>query len=253
LVRIEDLDTPRVVAGSADGILRTLEGFGLLWDGEVVYQSNRTPNYRDALQSLEQRGLTFACSCSRAQLADEERYPGHCRERPLVANGPTATRLRVEPGFVQFTDRIQGAFRQDVASAVGDMVLKRRDHLFTYVLAVVVDDATENISRVVRGADLLDNTPRQIYLQRLLGLHTPEYAHLPVLLEPDGRKLAKSSRSVHLGVDSAISQLYQVFQLLNLQPPPELQAATIPEAWRWAIRQWMNAPKLRHLSLQLGQ
>ena len=251
LVRIDDLDTPRVVLGSADRILRTLEGFGFQWDGEVVYQSSRAPSYEAALDTLQRRGLTFQCSCSRAQLADEERYPGNCRERPLLANGPTATRLRVEPGHVQFTDRIQGTFRQDVAAAVGDMVLRRRDHLFTYVLAVVVDDAREKVSRIVRGADLLDNTPRQIYLQRMLGLHTPEYAHVPVLMEPDGKKLAKSARSVHLEVDSAISQLHQVFELLNLSPPPELNAATIPEAWHWAIRQWMNAPILRHLSLQL--
>ena len=253
LVRIDDLDTPRVVLGSADRILRTLEGFGFQWDGEVVYQSSRSPAYEAALETLRRRGLTFQCSCSRAQLADEDRYPGTCRERPLLANSPTATRLRVESGYVQFTDRIQGTFRQDVAAAVGDLVLRRRDHLFTYVLAVVVDDAQENISRIVRGADLLDNTPRQIYLQRVLGLHTPQYAHVPVLLEPDGRKLAKSARSVHLEVDSAISQLYRVFELLNLSPPMEFMTAKIPDAWRWAIRQWTNAPILRHLSLQLMQ
>jgi glutamyl-Q tRNA(Asp) synthetase len=248
---MDDLDAPRVVPGSAAGILRTLEGFGFQWDGEVVYQSSRTPSYLAALQTLERRGLTFPCSCSRAQLADEERYPGYCRERPLVENDSTATRLRVDPGFIQFTDRIQGTFRQDVAAAVGDMVLRRRDHLFTYVLAVVVDDAAENISRVVRGADLLDNTPRQIYLQRLLGLRTPQYAHVPVLLEPDGRKLAKSSRSVRLEVDSASSQLFQVFELLNLAPPSEIRTAKIPEVWHWAIRQWINAPILRRLSLPL--
>ena len=253
LVRIDDLDTPRVVLGSADGILRTLEGFGFQWDGEVVYQSSRSPAYDAALETLRRRGLTFQCSCSRAQLADEERYPGNCRERPMIANSPTATRLRVEPGYVQFTDRIQGTFRQDVAAAIGDMVLRRRDHLFTYVLAVVVDDARENISRIVRGADLLDNTPRQIYLQRLLGLPTPEYAHMPVLMEPDGKKLAKSARSVHLEVDSAIYQLYQVFNLLNLSPPTELKTATIPDAWHWAIRQWINAPILRQMSLRLTQ
>ena len=253
LVRIEDLDTPRVVPGSADRILRTLEGFGFQWDGEVVYQSTRTPSYEAALETLERRGLTFPCSCSRAQLADEERYPGHCRERPLIDNSPTATRLRVEPGYIQFTDRIQGTFRQDVAAAVGDLVLRRRDYLHTYALAVVVDDARENISRIVRGADLLDNTPRQIYLQRLLGLPTPEYAHVAVLMEPDGKKLAKSSRSVHLEVDTAVSQLYRVFELLNLGPPSELKTANIPDVWCWAIRQWMNAPILRHLSLQLQQ
>ena len=253
LVRIEDLDTPRVVPGSADRILRTLEGFGFQWDGEVVYQSTRTPSYQAALESLERRGLTFPCSCSRAQLADEERYPGHCRARPLVEKSPTATRLRVESGYIQFTDGIQGTFRQNVHAAVGDIVLKRRDGLFTYALAVVVDDARDKISRIVRGADLLDNTPRQIYLQRQLGLPTPEYAHVAVLMEPNGKKLAKSSRSVSLEIDTAISQLFRVFDLLNLQPPSALQTANIPDAWCWAVGQWMNAPILRHLSLQLQQ
>lgn len=253
LLRIDDLDTPRVVPGSADGILRTLEGFGFEWDGEVIYQSHRTSAYSAAVQCLAQAGLTFPCSCSRSQLADEERYPGYCRERPLSMNGPTSTRLRVEPGFIQFTDLIQGTFRQDVAAAVGDMVIRRRDDVFTYVLAVVVDDAAENISHVVRGADLLDNTPRQIYIQRALGLPTPQYAHVPVLLEPGGKKLAKSARSVHLEVSSAISQLFQVFHLLGLHPTDEIKTATIPEAWRWGRRQWMNVPRVRQLSLPLAQ
>jgi glutamyl-Q tRNA(Asp) synthetase len=232
------LDVPRVVAGSAAGILRTLGRFGFEWDEDVVHQSDRTERYAAALEALRARGLTFECSCSRAQLADEERYPGHCRENPLIPGSPTATRLRLDPGHIQFTDRIQGTFRQDVAAAVGDMVLRRRDRLFAYVMAVVVDDAAQGVTHVVRGADLLDNTPRQIHLQRLLNLETPSYAHVPLLTEPDGKKLAKSSRSVHLDAESALPQLIRVFELLDLSPPPELLDAAIPEAWVWAIGRW---------------
>ncbi len=158
LLRIEDLDRPREVAGSAAGILQTLEAFGFEWDGEIVRQRDRTDRYAAALQSLQSRNLTFECSCSRLQLEDETRYPGTCRARPTDRGVPTATRLRVEPGTILFSDRIQGSYRQDVAAAVGDIIVKRRDHLFAYVLAVVVDDAAQGVTHVVRGADLLDNT-----------------------------------------------------------------------------------------------
>jgi len=235
---MEDLDTPRVVPGSAAGILRTLRRFGFEWDDDVVHQSDRTERYVAALEALRTRGLTFECSCSRSRLADEDRYPGHCRNGPLMPGGFMAIRLRVEPGHIQFTDRIQGGFRQDVAAAVGDMVLRRRDQLFAYVLAVVVDDAAQNVTHVLRGADLLDNTPRQIHLQRLLELGIPTYAHVPVLTEPDGKKLAKSSRSVHLELGSVLPQLITVFDLLNLSPPPELSGGTIAGAWAWAIGHW---------------
>ena len=238
LVRVEDLDGPRVVPGSADGILRTLSRFGFEWDGEVVHQSDRSDRYAAALDDLRARGLTFQCSCSRLQLAEDERYPGHCRDGPLKPGTPCATRVRVDQAAIQFSDRIQGTFRQDVAATVGDMLVRRRDQLFAYVLAVVVDDAAQRVTRVVRGADLLDNTPRQIHLQRLLGLPAHDYAHVPLLLEPDGRKLAKSSRSVQLDGGAPLPLLIKVFGLLNLSPPPELDLATIPEAWNWAIGRW---------------
>ena len=238
LVRVEDLDGPRVVPGSADAILRTLNRFGLEWDGEVVHQSDRGDRYAAALDHLRAHGLTFQCSCSRLQLADDERYPGHCRNGPLKPGTPCATRVRVDDATVQFTDRIQGTFRQNVAAAVGDMLVRRRDQLFAYVLAVVVDDAAQDVTHVVRGADLLDNTPRQIYLQRLLGLKPPDYAHAPLLTEPDGKKLAKSSRSVQLDANTPLPLIIKVFDLLNLSPPRELALATIPEAWGWAIGRW---------------
>jgi glutamyl-Q tRNA(Asp) synthetase len=245
LLRIEDLDRPREAPGSADRILRTLEAFGFEWDGEIARQGDRTLKYAHALQSLQERRLTFECSCSRLQLEDESRYPGTCRERPSLLRVPTATRLRVEPGSVLFTDRIQGTYRQDVAHAVGDVILRRRDQVFSYLLAVVVDDAAQGVNQVVRGADLLDNTPRQIYLQRLLGLPLPAYAHVPVLTEADDTKLAKSRRSVRVDANSAVPQLLRVFSLLGLSPSHSLASAGLADAWGWASGAWDvgNVPK----------
>jgi glutamyl-Q tRNA(Asp) synthetase len=171
-------------------------------------------------------------------LADADRYPGHCRARPRNPGAATATRVRVEPGFIEFTDRIHGKFRQDVAAAVGDFIIRRRDQLYAYVLAVVVDDAAQGVTHVVRGADLLDQTAAQIYLQRLLALDTPCYAHVSLLTEADGRKLAKSARSVRADAGPILPQLIAIFELLSLAPPRELADATPSEAWAWAIGRW---------------
>jgi glutamyl-Q tRNA(Asp) synthetase len=238
LLRIEDLDQPREVAGSADGILRTLQAFGFEWDGETVRQRDRGELYAGALRALQLRHLTFECSCSRLQLEDETRYPGTCRVRPSAAGVPTATRLRVEPGTILFSDRIQGTYRQEVSAAIGDVILRRRDRVFAYLLAVVVDDAAQGVTHVVRGADLLDNTPRQILVQQLLGLPTPQYAHVPVLTEADDTKLAKSRRSVRLSAEKPLSQLLWVFSLLGMAPPQGLATASLAQAWSWAIGQW---------------
>jgi glutamyl-Q tRNA(Asp) synthetase len=238
LLRIEDLDRPREVPGAAANIVSTLEAFGFEWDGAIVRQAECAARYASALDALRARGLTFECSCSRLQRAEEDRYPGTCRSGPRVPGAATATRLCIDPGYVQFRDRIQGSYRQDVAAAVGDVILKRRDQLFAYLLAVVVDDAAQGVTHVVRGADLLDNTPRQICLQRLLGLRTPIYAHLPVLVEADGSKLAKSARSVPLERRVALPQLLSVFDLLGLEPPASLATETIGAAWTWAIARW---------------
>ena len=238
LLRLEDLDRPREVAGSADGILRTLQAFGFEWDGEIVRQRDRTGHYAAALQALQARDLTFECSCSRLQLEDETRYPGTCRVRPAASTVPTATRLRVEQGAILFRDRIQGSYRQDVAAAVGDTILRRRDQIFAYLLAVVVDDAAQGVTHVVRGADLLDNTPRQIYLQRQLGLPLPAYAHVPALTEPDDSKLAKSRRSVHLDADSPLTQLLAGVRDAGNAGPAGAGSATLSEAWAWAIAHW---------------
>jgi len=238
LVRIEDVDRTREVPGAAAGILATLESFGFEWDGEVVRQAERDAHYGAALEMLEARGLTFACTCSRLMLAAEERYPGSCRMRAPRTDIASAIRLKVTPREVQFIDRIQGAYRQDVALAVGDVILRRRDRLFSYLLAVVVDDAAQGVTHVVRGADLLDNTPRQIYLQQELGLTTPIYAHVPVLVEADGSKLAKSARSLRLDAEQAMPHLMQVFTLLGLEPPSAISDGGINAAWGWARGRW---------------
>lgn len=171
LVRMEDLDTARVIPGCADEMLRTLEAFGLTWDGTVEYQSRRKPHYLQALSELTARNLTFRCSCTRAERSPQGGYPGTCRAGPRRA-GPTATRFRVEDQRVGFEDRIQGECSFDLRQ-LGDVVVRRRDGVFAYQLAVVVDDALQGVTDVVRGADLLDNTPWQLALQRALGLPTP--------------------------------------------------------------------------------
>jgi glutamyl-Q tRNA(Asp) synthetase len=256
LLRIEDLDRPREIAGAADGILRTLEQFGFEWDGAVTRQHERAERYAAALRALAVQQRTFACSCSRAQLhaafEDELRYPGTCRTRQLSPGTPAAIRVRVDAEQVLFTDRIQGTYRQNVAEAVGDFVLQRRDQLYAYVLAVTVDDAAQGVTHIVRGADLLDNTPRQIYLQRLLGLVEPSYAHVPVLTEADGSKLAKSRRSVRVSAAAPVPQLCTVFSLLGLAPPSSLVSATIAAAWHWAIEQWNLKKVPRRLNLRVN-
>jgi glutamyl-Q tRNA(Asp) synthetase len=251
LVRVEDLDRPREVAGSAAGILRTLEQFGFEWDGPIMRQSDRAEHYEAALHSLKSRGLTYPCSCSRAQLEDELRYPGTCRGGVAVPAMQAAIRVRIDSQPIMFTDRIQGTYRQDVAAAVGDFILKRRDQIFAYALAVVADDAAQGVTHIVRGADLLDNTPRQIHLQRLLGLTEPSYAHVPLLTEADGSKLAKSRRSVRLGRDSPLPQLLSVFSMLGLAPPEFLRSVAVPAAWTWAIGQWSAEQVPKRLDLRV--
>jgi glutamyl-Q tRNA(Asp) synthetase len=249
LVRMEDVDRPRVVPGSAERILATLEAFGFEWHGEVLRQSDRFDAYAAVLDDLHRRGLTFACSCSRLDLADEPRYPGHCRDAPREPRADMALRLRVDSGFVQFADCIQGVFRQDVALASGDLILKRRDGQFAYLLAVVVDDAYQGVTTIVRGADLLDHTAAQIYLQTQLGLRTPVYAHVPALVEPDGSKLSKSARSVALDPGAAVLQLEYVFELLGLAPPPSLAGAPLSTLWAWGAEHWDLRRLARHPAL----
>jgi glutamyl-Q tRNA(Asp) synthetase len=249
LVRLEDVDRAREVRGAAAGILRTLEAFGFEWDAEVLRQSDRSDHYAAAIERLRARGLTFECSCSRQDLAGEGRYPGYCRGGPRDSSVATATRLKIEPQSITFDDRIQGSYTQDVASVMGDAILRRRDGFFAYLLAVVVDDAAQGVTHVVRGADLLADTPRQIYLQRSLALPPPRYAHVPVLVESDGSKLAKSTRSIPARESGPQNQLLKVLQLLEMEPPVTLQGAPTGAIWQWAHANWASN-RLRECPLQ---
>jgi len=245
LVRIEDLDTPRVVPGCADEMLRTLETYGFEWDGEVLYQSARREAYRATLAQLSAAGRLFACSCSRKELAggnlaggDDQStgYPGTCRDGPSRP-GPVAQRFRVSDRTIHFDDLFLGTQHFEL-STCGDVVVERRDGLASYQLAVVVDDAFQEVTRVVRGADLLTSTPWQMDLQDALSLPRPIYGHLPLVLEPDGAKLSKSNRAVPLTLSTASQTLTSTLTLLSQTPPPDLGLGSIKDVWNWALAHW---------------
>ncbi len=212
LVRMEDLDGPRVVPGAADEILRALERYGLAWDGMVVVQSKRTRLYEEALARLRGAGLAYDCGCTRAEVARAAGapdvsdpvdgagavYAGTCRGGLAPGRVARAVRFRVPDGTVVFEDRVRGRIEEEVSRAVGDFVVRRADGPFAYQLAVVVDDAEQGVTEVVRGGDLLSSTARQIALQRALSLPTPAYAHLPLVLGPDGKKLGKRDGALPL-------------------------------------------------------
>lgn len=239
LVRIDDLDRPREVPGAADRILAMLEAFGFEWDGPVLRQSEHTDRYQDALRLLRAQGRLFACDCSRSRLANAAAYPGSCRSRsPGTIGEPCAWRVRVNPAPIRLNDRLQGGFERDLTRHGGDFVVRRRDGIVAYVLGVVIDDAAQGVTEVVRGADLLESTPQQIHLQSLLSLPTPSYAHLPVLTEPDGAKLAKSRRTSHLNSLAPVDELTQVFALLGLDPPAGMSEGSLADAWTWALTRW---------------
>ncbi len=270
LVRMEDLDPPREQPGAAGRILRALEACGMGWDGDVVYQSKRSEYYRAALARLKAQGLVYPCACPRREIADSHQtfapsggahsaplaraggrgaggegrddgaliYPGTCRNGLAPGKTPRAIRVRVDHAPIEFEDALQGKFSQDLAAEVGDFVLLRADGLYAYQLAVVVDDAEQGITDVVRGADLLDSTPRQIYLQRLLGLATPHYLHLPAAVNAGGEKLSKQTRAAPVGENDPVPVLAQVMEFLGQAPPAELRRAPLAEFWRWALTHW---------------
>jgi glutamyl-Q tRNA(Asp) synthetase len=250
LLRMEDLDPPREVPGAQDAILSTLESYGLHWDGELLRQSDRHAEYAALVERLLQQGLAYACTCSRKQLEDYHGiYPGTCRDAGHAPRN-AAIRLRVPDLSYSFIDRVQGEYRQHLGREVGDFVIRRRDGLYAYQLAVVLDDAWQGVSDVVRGADLLDSTPRQLYLQELLGLAHPRYLHVPLIIQPDGNKLGKSYRSPPLPSDQAAPLLVRALRALGQALPRELEHARPPELLNWAVSHWDVAriPRCRTLA-----
>ena len=253
LLRMEDLDPPREMPGAQAAIVESLRNYGFEWDGEMQRQSDRHDAYEQVIERLLREGLAYPCQCSRKQLEDwPGAYPGFCRD----ANQPlqnAAIRLRVPEVEYRFTDRVQGEYGQHLGRDVGDFVIRRRDGLFAYQLAVVLDDAWQGVTDVVRGADLLDSTPRQLYLQELLGLPQPRYLHVPLIIQPDGHKLGKSYRSPPLRPDEAVPLLLRALRTLGQPTVPELKDALPGELLAWAIPRWNDARIPRTLTLAEAQ
>lgn len=255
LVRMEDVDKPREMPGAADSILRTLEYFGLEWDGAVMYQSRRSEAYIQAIEDLRTQGLVYGCSCSRKEIAelaltgvDGPVYPGTCRPRMARAEADQAWRFIVPEAPVCFTDAILGRHCFDLVREMGDFVVRRADGPFAYQLAVVVDDAEQGVTEVVRGADLLLSTPRQIALQHALGLAVPDYAHLPLALNEQGEKLSKQTLAPSVA-HADVSLLWsQVLRFLGQDLPPELERAPMQEIRQWALHNWLPGRIPRHSS-----
>lgn len=247
LIRIEDIDPPREMAGAAATILDCLENHGLQPDAPVIYQSCHLQRYYAAVQRLIDGGHAFYCTCSRASLAGHSVYPGHCRERREQPAEPHAIRLRVWPGQVAFDDLVQGRIVQDVGREVGDFVIWRKEDLPAYQLAVVLDDALQGVTRVIRGSDLLDNTPRQILLRERLALPPLEYAHVPVIANPAGQKLSKQTFAPALNKSQAPLNLRAALAFLAQPAPPPL---AIGELLGWATEHWQprRIPARRLLS-----
>jgi glutamyl-Q tRNA(Asp) synthetase len=263
LLRMEDVDKPREMAGAADDILRTLEAFGFEWDGEVIFQSQRSEIYENHFQHLKHKGLIYACICSRKEIADSATtagvegaiYPKTCLLKPVLQtannyNLHAAYRVATLDQDICFNDLIQGHVTQNLAHDIGDFILKRKDGLFAYQLAVVVDDALQGITHIVRGADLLDSTPRQIYLQQLLDVATPSYAHVPVVANADGQKLSKQTLAKSITPETSTALLFDALRFLGQSPPAEIKNATLAEIWCWAISNW-QLEKIPHQKLQI--
>lgn len=257
-LRIDDLDGARAASGASDAIIQTLERFGFEWDGPIVYQSARASAYARAFEQIESQGRVFGCHCSRREIADSMTlgseqtpiYPGTCRSGLPSGVTPRAWRLRVPTEVVEFTDRQLGRVRQDLAQEVGDFILKRADGLWAYQLAVVVDDAAMGVTDVVRGADLLGSTARQIYLYTCLGWPAPRYLHVPIVTNAQGQKLSKQTGARALDPKDALEALHQASQHLGLDVSRTL---AIPEFWRHALVSWQRrfSPKARSNALPL--
>ena len=258
-LRMEDVDAPRCSQAAADAILRTLEAFGFAWDGEVVWQSQRTEAYRAAFEQLQAAGRIFPCACTRKELADSTLtadgamlYPGACRAGLPPGKTARSWRVRVDAASVAFNDAIQGRITSDLAQEAGDFIVLRVDGLFAYQLAVVVDDAAAGMTHVVRGADLLTSTPRQIFLQECLGLPTPAYMHLPVVVNAAGEKLSKQTLAAPLDIMRPTPALLAALKFLGQMPPAELAYMDCAAVWDWAKSHWQlqRVPQQRTLPAQ---
>lgn len=245
LVRIEDLDPAREIPGATRQILNTLAMLGMEWDNGVLYQSQREEAYKAAFAVLEKQHLLYPCICSRKEIADSSIigvdgpvYSGTCRGRSDLRECSGAWRVQTDNHLIEFADLLQSRIQQRLEIDIGDFILRRADGIFAYQLAVVVDDAVQGITHVVRGADLLNSTPRQIYLQRLLGYSTPVYMHLPVAVNARGEKLSKQACAPAIDPSDPLMPLVKAMRFLGQMPPEELIEGDIASFWEWAIENW---------------
>jgi glutamyl-Q tRNA(Asp) synthetase len=243
LVRIDDLDIPRNIKGSADNILKTLDAFGLHWDNSAVYQSQYLDVYCEILDKLYRDKLIYPCTCSRKTLTAI--YSGVCRDKQILPSCPFSLRIKTDNRIISFEDELQGLISHNLADH-GDFILKRKDQIIAYQFAVVIDDDRQHINHVVRGFDLLESTPRQIYLQQILGLVTPDYMHVPVIIDEQGNKLSKQTRATAVDSKGSHAIIFKLLELLKQNPPSELQHAPSTELLGWAIEHW-NPAMLKNL------
>jgi glutamyl-Q tRNA(Asp) synthetase len=255
LVRIENLDRGREVPGASREMLNTLTALGMEWDSEVLYQSQREEAYKAAFAVLEKQHLLYPCTCSRKEIADSSIigidgpvYPGTCRGRSFLSERFGAWRVRTDSCLIEFTDTLQSRIQQRLDTDIGDFVVRRADGIFAYQLAAVVDDAAQGITHVVRGADLLNSTSRQIYLQRLLGYSTPVYKHLPVVINAEGEKLSKQTGATAVDASDPLPYLITAMRFLGQTPPEELIEGDIASFWKWAFENWKSEtiPRKKH-------
>lgn len=235
LLRIEDIDPPREVEGSAGRIIDDLNRLGMVADGPVLYQSSRLKAYQDAADLLLEKGLAYPCACSRKDVPESGVYPGTCRAGIPTGKTPRSIRFMVDDGHYVFNDKLQGLVSESPADICGDFIIKRADGLFAYQLAVVVDDHFQGVTQVVRGADLLDSSCRQICLQQALGFNLPDYMHLPLVVSEDGKKLGKRTRTDPVKHQEPVAAVGQALQFLGQNPP---QGLSLDALWNWALEHW---------------
>jgi len=243
-LRIEDIDPPREAEGASEAIVSLLATYGFEWD-QLVYQSQRSQTYDEALAQLQHQHLTYPCTCSRRQIAEQLGqpkgpliYPGTCRNKSFPAMEQHAIRIRTEQAIIRFEDQIQGTQQFDLDNDSGDFIVRRADGLYSYQLAVALDDVEQEMTEIIRGIDLLDSTPRQMYVQQQLGFRSPRYGHLPVAVNQYGRKLSKQTFADPINKDRPVHTLEKVMNFLGHPVPEEIREGNLQQFWDWAITNW---------------
>lgn len=237
-MRIDDLDTPRQVKGAADDIIRTLAAHGLQWDKSIYYQSQHLDSYSAVISGLLSQNKLYPCTCSRKSLKSARTYPQTCRSLHKNTNAPVSLRVKSNHQQISFCDQLQGDLRCDFAQDHGDFIVQRKDNITAYQLAVVIDDFKQNITHVVRGADLLDSTPKQLFLQQHLHYPSPNYCHIPIIIDAQGVKLSKQTHAQAISSECPSNTLYLLLGLLKQNPPASLKQTSVTEIIDWAINHW---------------